>query len=51
MDMFEHENLGLYLIHYTGKQFIIDVYNNVDHLGNLSSRSKEEIVAVKKTGI
>jgi broad specificity phosphatase PhoE len=50
MDMFEHENVGLYLIHYTGKQFIIDLYNNVDHLGNLSSRGKEEIVAIKKTG-
>jgi broad specificity phosphatase PhoE len=50
MDMFEHENLGLYLIHYTGNQFIIDLYNNVDHLGDLSSRSKEEIVAIKKTG-
>ncbi len=50
MDMFEHENLGLYLIHYTGTQFIVDLYNNVDHLGNLSSRSREEAVPIKKTG-
>jgi broad specificity phosphatase PhoE len=37
MDMFEHHNLGLYLIHYTGSQFVVDLYNNTDHLSGLKS--------------
>jgi probable phosphoglycerate mutase len=32
MDMFEHENLGLYLIHFNGLHFTVDLYNNTDHL-------------------
>lgn len=32
MDMFEHENLGLYLLHYNGEHFGVDLYNNTDHL-------------------
>lgn len=32
MDMFEHENLGLYLLHYNGLHFRVDSYNNTDHL-------------------
>ena len=37
MDMFEHHNLGLYLIHYSGTQFVIDLYNNTDHLSSLKA--------------
>lgn len=37
MDMFEHHNLGLYLIYYTGSQFVVDLYNNTDHLSGLKS--------------
>ncbi len=32
MDMFEHENLGLYLLNYTGSLFGVDLYNNTMHL-------------------
>jgi len=32
MDMFEHHNLGLYQLHYTGSMFIVDRYNNTAHL-------------------
>ena len=35
MDMFEHENLGLYLLNYTGTQFIVELHNNTDHLKRL----------------
>ena len=48
MDMFEHENLGLYLIHNTGTQFIIDLYNNTDHLAGLNSFQKEVMVPSSK---
>lgn len=33
MDVFEHHNLGLYLISFTGSMFTIDEYNNIEHLG------------------
>lgn len=32
MDMFEHENLGLYKLHNSGSQFTVALYNNSDHL-------------------
>ena len=32
MDMFEHQNLCLYLIHNSGNQLTIELYNNTDHL-------------------
>ncbi|MDH5400299.1 MAG: histidine phosphatase family protein [Cyclobacteriaceae bacterium] len=32
MDIFEHNNLGLYELTYTGKQFIIDKFNDTSHL-------------------
>lgn len=32
MDMFEHHNLGLYEVTFTGKMFIIDKYNDQSHL-------------------
>ena len=37
MDLFEHENLGLYLINYSGTQFSVYLYNNTDHLAKLST--------------
>jgi broad specificity phosphatase PhoE len=44
MDMFEHANLGLYLIHYTGTQFIVDLYNNTDHLKEVNVIGKEPML-------
>lgn len=32
MDMFEHENLCLYVVNYTGSLFNIEVYNDTTHL-------------------
>lgn len=36
MDMFEHQNLGLYLLNYSGSMFSVERYNDVDHLRSLS---------------
>ncbi|GCC51358.1 histidine phosphatase family protein [Chryseotalea sanaruensis] len=36
MDMFEHQNLCLYQVHYTGSMFSVVQYNNTDHLSVLS---------------
>jgi broad specificity phosphatase PhoE len=35
MDMFEHQNLGLYKLHYTGNLFRVESYNDVTHLSAL----------------
>ncbi len=32
MDMFEHENLCLYLLHNSGSSITVDLHNNTDHL-------------------
>jgi hypothetical protein len=32
MDMFEHENLCLYLLHFNGTDFSVDRHNATDHL-------------------
>jgi probable phosphoglycerate mutase len=32
MDMFEHQNLGLYLLNYTGSMFSIEKYNDGAHM-------------------
>jgi probable phosphoglycerate mutase len=36
MDLFEHSNLCLYELTYTGKMFRIERFNNTDHLRSLS---------------
>jgi probable phosphoglycerate mutase len=36
MDMFEHQNLGLYLLNYSGSTFNVELYNDVTHLSALS---------------
>ena len=48
MDMFEHENLGLYLIHYSGTHFTIELYNNSEHLVSLKSKVPSAIVSNKR---
>lgn len=35
MDMFEHRNLCLYIINYTGSMFSLEKYNDQDHLENI----------------
>lgn len=36
MDFFEHENLCLYVVHYTGTMFSIELHNDSSHLKNLA---------------
>lgn len=36
MDMFEHKNLCLYLLHHGGNQMQVLLYNNTDHLRELN---------------
>lgn len=38
MDMFEHENLCLYVVNYTGSMFNVELYNNTSHLQVLKER-------------
>jgi len=35
MDMFEHTNLCLYQLHYTGSMFVVEKYNDTSHLKHL----------------
>lgn len=37
MDIFEHHNLGLYLLNYTGSMCSVEMFNNIDHLRKLGS--------------
>lgn len=37
MDMFEHENLCLYQLHFNGAHFLVERHNVTDHLAELSS--------------
>ncbi len=43
MDIFEHKNLGLYILHYTGTMARIDNYNNTDHLTRLNHSAVQKI--------
>ena len=36
MDMFEHQNLCLYVVNYSGSMFSVELYNNTDHLLSLN---------------
>ena len=36
MDLFEHHNLGLYELTYTGSMFKVDRFNDISHLNGLS---------------
>ena len=48
MDMFEHENLGLYLIHFSGTRFTINLYNNSEHLAKIKSNLPAPFVSNKR---
>lgn len=37
MDIFEHNNLCLYQLNYTGSMCTVELFNNVDHLKHLNS--------------
>lgn len=36
MDRFDHQNLTLYQLTYTGSMFSVDLYNNVEHLKDIT---------------
>jgi len=44
MDMFEHENLGLYILNYTGTMFSVERYNDTAHLQNLPYPRHSKVV-------
>lgn len=48
MDMFEHQNLGLYLLQFNGDQFTVDLYNNTDHFTQLSPTQEVKILSPEK---
>ena len=48
MDKFEHENLGLYLLHYTGTEYTIELYNDTGHLTKLRAAHEAALIASKK---
>jgi broad specificity phosphatase PhoE len=48
MDMFEHRNLCLYVVHFSGNQFAVQLYNNTDHLLSIEANTKPKMVSVKK---
>lgn len=50
MDMFEHHNLGLYLVYYTGNQFVVDLYNNTNHLAGLKNELPPALAKAEKAG-
>jgi probable phosphoglycerate mutase len=39
MDMFEHENLCLYVVNYTGTMFNVELYNDTSHLSVLNEKA------------
>lgn len=39
MDLFEHHNLCLYLLNFTGSMCSVELYNNTDHLRSLTART------------
>jgi broad specificity phosphatase PhoE len=47
MDSFEHQNLCLYLLNYTGSSFVIEKHNDVEHLKNLSRGETVKNISVK----
>lgn len=47
MDMFEHENLCLYKLHYSGLHFTVELHNNRDHLSGVNAAKKGTSVPIK----
>ena len=47
MDMFEHQNLGLYILSFTGNQFTVELYNNTDHLKVLDAVEADKLIPAK----
>lgn len=47
MDLFEHENLCLYLLHYNGKHFLVERYNDTMHLQSLKTVHPATVVVPK----
>jgi broad specificity phosphatase PhoE len=49
MDMFEHDNLGLYELHYTGTGFSVHRYNDKHHLRLLNhqaNKTAEKVITI-----
>ncbi|MBS1545095.1 MAG: histidine phosphatase family protein [Bacteroidetes bacterium] len=48
MDMFQHRNLCLYLLHRTQAQFVVEAYDNTEHLSLMNISSKGPAVNIGK---
>lgn len=48
MDMFQHRNLCLYLLHRTKAQFVVEAYDNTEHLALMNMSPKGTAVNVGK---
>jgi broad specificity phosphatase PhoE len=46
MDMFEHENLCLYLLEHTGSMFVIKKHNDTTHLKDLKVPTSEVLASI-----
>lgn len=44
MDMFEHTNLGLYVLNYTGSMCSVELFNNLDHLTDAAPTARKSPV-------
>lgn len=47
MDMFEHENLCLYLLHFNGSHYSVELYNQTDHLSDLKTVHPRSVIVPK----
>lgn len=47
MDIFEHENLCLYLLHYNGKHVFVERHNDTTHLRELKTLHPSSVVVPK----
>lgn len=45
MDMFEHQNLCLYMVEHTGSMFVVKKHNDTAHLENLKVPNSAELVS------
>ncbi len=47
MDMFDHENLCLYVLAFNGQHYRVEQYNQTDHLKNFRSEVKASVILPK----
>ncbi len=48
MDMFEHENLCLYLLQFNGKHFTVELFNEAGHVKNLRPSTPSSVAVPRR---